>query len=290
MSLNENMLHKTPKFEFARLAYYREENDGYITIRSKMHPQATEIILNETSKDIINFCDGSKDIKSVVEEMIKLYSGATEDLVLSDIIKCLEEFNRMKLISWKDEDPFFNNYVIDLDQSYRAYLCSFDNRDKTFEFMKKSVSNTKDKNEQDYMIYVNPYVSEDSFSRKQSYQRLLDNSEKTFAVERTGVQEGLACFSVNHDTAICNLLYTIINKECKCTHDFLSYMFQTIPLISGRTITGYRFFEEITNPISTKYMKMFKTVGFTFTGTLKDELGYGEDINQYDLIFESGDQ
>lgn len=289
MSSHDALLCKTPKFEFESLAYYREEKEGNLTIRSKIHPNSIELILNETSKDIMNLCNGERDIKTITKEMMEMYMGASENLILGDIVKFLKEFSKMRLVTWKNGNPFFHDNKLQLDEGYTVSICSFEDAQKIYKFINRSSVKNQDKQPAD-LVYINPFTIEAGFSINNIYRNLMDDIKKYIAIEKDGVLEGIACINISRMTAVCDFLYIIINSENKYIGDFISYIIQTAPLISSNTVAGCRLYENTDSLIESEYMYVFKELGFYHSGILRDEIGYGVHLNQYDLVFESGEK
>ena len=81
------MVDNKPKFKYSNLGWYREEKEGYWTFIPKYHPETRELVINRTSKDILDFCDGCRTIQQIEEEMKKKYPDAPVNKIKTDIAK-----------------------------------------------------------------------------------------------------------------------------------------------------------------------------------------------------------
>jgi hypothetical protein len=125
---------RVPTFHFDRLEYFREEKEGYITIRSSTHPETNEVVLNPTANQIIRLCDGSRSVAAVAAAMKGLYPKAPPDVIERDINTMISSLSRMRLIDWDGPDPFHNPHPADLGFGWRGRLASEDDTQAIVDF------------------------------------------------------------------------------------------------------------------------------------------------------------
>ena len=99
-----------PIFKKDYLEYLREEKEGYWLVVSKRHPEVRELLLNKTSVEIFEACDGSRTVEELIDYMKKKYELIPYDKVKKDVNRILSISSRLGLTSWIGENPFIFDY------------------------------------------------------------------------------------------------------------------------------------------------------------------------------------
>ncbi|EKZ0120045.1 PqqD family protein, partial [Enterococcus faecalis] len=107
------------------LIYYRFEHGGYVTIKTIVNSQKTELV-NSTYYYILTMCDGVNSVENIIDKIMAKYIGAPKSLIEKDVIKTIEKLSICGGLKLKD-NPFFVKESIHLSNelsiSYDISAC-----------------------------------------------------------------------------------------------------------------------------------------------------------------------
>lgn len=107
-----------PVFDRDSLRYEREERDGYYTFVPKWHPETRELIVNATSKLILDLCDGSRSLEEIGTTMREYFPAVQAATIEQDLLKTVGAFSRVGVVSWIGENPFLNSQREPIDDRW----------------------------------------------------------------------------------------------------------------------------------------------------------------------------
>lgn len=96
-----------PIFKKENLLYERQEKERYWTIIPKFHPETQELVINYTSRKILELCNGKRSIEEVVDKMNEAFPTVSKKKIQEDVYITIEKFSRLLIIEWIGENPFF---------------------------------------------------------------------------------------------------------------------------------------------------------------------------------------
>jgi len=127
-----------PVFKEDYLDIIREEKNGYWLVISKDHPEARELLLNKTSKEIIDYCDGTKTINEIISLMKSKYPLVPHEKLEKDINRTLAITSRLGLTKWIGENPFILDREEPIDEEYSIRIGNEEDLCSIYSFLKKS--------------------------------------------------------------------------------------------------------------------------------------------------------
>ena len=74
-----------PKLLEQNIEYFREENDGYLTLVPSAEKGLKDEIFNPTVKYILASCDGKKSIDDIISEMSNMYPDVEREKINAKI-------------------------------------------------------------------------------------------------------------------------------------------------------------------------------------------------------------
>lgn len=98
-----------PMFKKKNLLFMREENEGHWTLLPKFHPETRELIINVTSKMILDLCDGSMTVDEITEKMSNTFCTVGEEQIRKDLIGHLRCAHDCKLLNGMEKIHIYSN-------------------------------------------------------------------------------------------------------------------------------------------------------------------------------------
>lgn len=275
MEIQDDMLNCIPQFNEEFVVYKREENEGYVSIKTLFPSGASELLINETSKDIIDLCNGENTIIDIVDKMQSIYNGVDRKVLEKDLMNNLLTLNYRQLIIWKNGNPFFNRYKTELDNKYTVELVDAQDVKKVIEFL--TSINIEDK---DAILYKTPFIYDHLLNDQNLRLGYLGSRQFIFILKDGEEIKGTLGISVPQPTAVGSIMFYALKDSVVSSNEFLNYVFALIPQIYNEVITAYR-----AHIVENKYENNFEDVlennGFTNTIVLEDELGRGINVKEY---------
>ncbi len=272
------MLNNIPIYNKSNLEFYREENRGNILLISKYHPELKEIILNGTTKEILELCDGEKTIEGVIEQMKSKYPSVSKDRITQDVKNILANMSRMMVVEWKEENPFLFLKEEMLDEEHFLRVGVEEDIDLIIDFIERNelFSNSV----KEGTSYVCPYKGKREYIDIALRQKIFNYNEDFFFITKDEKIVGMISIQlpVNPSkAAVINLLKCPV----KYLDKFLDYAFFTLPSISISEITKIKILEDESRIIDTEFKEILLKKGFKEEGLLVNELEFGSKVKTW---------
>jgi hypothetical protein len=271
-----------PVFRKANLLYEREEKDGYLTFLSKLHPETREMIVNKTAKTVLELCNGERDIEQNIAECESIYPGVSKERLHVDANQILGACTRLGVIEWMGDNPFLNKREEPIGEGYSLSVAQEDDISRIEVFLQTTHSTSKGGSS---FHHESAVITEGEYSKLALRQKLFSYGEEVFLLEREQKIEGLVAISAPYYScgraAIVKLLYCPANYARK----LLEYVQDYFPRLCARAVTKIEVCESTLHPLDEGLKKLLAEEGFVNEASLKDELGFGEDMIIWSRVY-----
>lgn len=278
------LFERVPTFRFDRLEYFRQEKEGYLTVRSATHPETNEVVLNPTAGQIIGLCDGSRSVAGVVGAMTGLYPQAPKDLIERDVTTMLSSLSRMRVIEWDGPDPFHNPHAADLGSGWRGRLAGEDDARAIMGFLAAAPAATPaatpDATAADWFHYRSPLLAAGGLSEVEVRQGLYARLDHYFLLTTGDDVKGLVNVRspFPYGSRLATVRLILVPRDCPAAPALLTYAVDLLPTAAAFPLTGVRLFHEPSAPLDPGLARLLGEADFKAEMTLRDELGPGRDL------------
>jgi hypothetical protein len=271
-----------PFFKKQNILYERPEKNGYWTFISTTHPETGEIIVNPTSREILQLCDGRRTLDQMRKLLKKRYTIRNDEQLVSDINQTVASFSRVGLIEWNGKNPFlFDNpepmtkdVWLRIGQEYDLTVM----RNFIRRFMKQPLK--------DYVCYFSPLIYKDEYNELNIRRKLFTYNEEFFLVFRKKTLIGLIAIELNTtpspDTAA---TIKLLITPPQFMSSFIRYAQDNLLAIAVKDVTKITVFEDATKPLSKKLKQILKNEHYAPEGTLRHEFGFGVDAKLWARLY-----
>lgn len=248
-----------------------------------MHPEARELIINPTAREILELTDGSRTMNEIELHFINKYFRVPKEKVKADIFRTLSSFTRLGIVEWDGENPFLYKKEEPLTDGYSLFIAQEDNLRDLESFIKlmEDVQGLQG----GIVFYKNPLITQGEYSELVLRQKLFKFFEEFFLLRKDSEIKGMISISLPaHPKEFSAALRLVI-----CPEKFLSELFKYsrdyLPYLAVRHISKIEFYETDTEPVNDTLKKFLLEEGFVKEGELKNELGFGKDLVIYSLSY-----
>ncbi|ABN52911.1 MULTISPECIES: PqqD family protein [Eubacteriales] len=277
MNNEVNLLEFKPKFLTNLIAYSREENDGYFSFRFITPALSNETILNWTCVEIIKLLNGETTLKDIVDYFVTKYK-APREVVYNDVVSIIQNFLDLQLLTWEGTNPFIDKYKFELGYGFSAYLADYKDVSKIIGYFKKANIMDEEKRNSQYR-YINPYVDVVNLVNAETLKSgFLTKAQFIFVLEKEDKIRGVFFSMNNMKINVNSLIAVIMDDDTNVEDKFLEYVFSMIPQISKKSIKKFRLYLSDNDNIENT---IFKEGHFVKGVTLEDELGYNQNVVEY---------
>ena len=270
-----------PNFKYTNLGWYREEKEGYWTFIPKYHPETRELVINRTSKDILNFCDGRKSIQQIEQDMKKKYPDAPVSQLKNDRLKMLSKFSRLGIIEWDGENPFLERKEEPINDKFSMVIAQEDNLEDILDFFGDSKNYDNDK----YFIYSNPVNVSAEYSEVELRHKLFSFREEFFLIKNQANVVGLISIAMPTLIYYCSALIKNIITPVEFIQDHINYSIDNLLFLSVNEVIKIELFEDNSAFLNDDLKKILISNDFIEEAYLKNELGYNRDLRIYSWFY-----
>jgi len=278
-----------PVFSKDNLMYFRDEKEGYMTLISKEHPETMELIINPTSKEILEFCDGNRTISDIYKAFEEGYPDVSKKRLQLDINKTLSTYSRLGIIKWKGKNPFINEMREEIGGDFSISVGYEEHLPVIMDFLNSFGIHEQEYNiPDDFYFYLNPILlPNQEYKDVVIRQKLFSFSEEFFILREKNKLLGLITMGVpiiqqgKTKAGVINLI--VIKKEDEIFKNLLEYILRIFPMFSIVEPTKIKFFSEKKDKDIISHLK---ENGFVLEGTLKNEIGFNRDITLYSYYYD----
>jgi len=272
-----------PVFKRCNLSYEREEKEGYFTVISKVHPEARELIINPTARNILELTDGSRTMNEIELDFINKYPEVPNEKIKTDIFRTLSSFTRLGIVEWVGNNPFLYKNEEPLGEGYSLSIGQEKDLRDIESFIKSMENHAKV--QEGIVFYMNPLIMQGEYSELALRQKLFAFSEEFFLLRKDSEIKGVMSFSLPaHPKEFGTTLRLVICPE-KFLNDLFKYSRDYLLYLAVRDISKIEFYETNTASVNDSFKKFLLEEGFIKEAELKNELGLGKDLMIYSLSY-----
>lgn len=277
-----------PVFSKDNLLYFRDEKEGYMTLISKEHPETMELIINPTSKEILELCDGKRTISNIYKTFEEWYPKVSKQRLQLDINKTFSTYSRLGIIKWKGGNPFIDEMREKIGGDLSISVGYEEHLPIIMDFLNSFGIPTQEYNiPDDYYFYLNPILlPNQEYKDVVIRQKLFSFSEELFLLREKDELSGLVTIGVpiiqkgKSKAGVINLI--IIKKEDIIFKSLIKYALMIFPIFSIVEPTKINFLSEKEDEDIISHLK---ENGFVSEETRKNEIGFNKDINLYSYYY-----
>ena len=205
--LRKRIMKRKPVFKQNNFSFCRQENGGYISVRSSNIPRLQELFLNLTSQIILGECNGCNTVEQIIKNISDLYPNIQRRTIANDVVTNLSVLTRYQLIEWKERNPFMKTLCTTLEGNRKFELLDEGDIRELIVFIKENSENLKFLN---IMSKLGPYYDE-LFLR----DVLFNFTEDFFVVRENGEIKGIITlkYNTNMNSTVCSLGLMIASEE-----------------------------------------------------------------------------
>ncbi len=283
-----SMDNAVPIFSKDYLLYFRDEKEGYMTLISKEHPETMELIINPTSKQILELCNGKRTISDIYKTFEKWYPQVSKKKLHMDIIKALSNFSRLGIIKWEGKNPFVNEMREEIDNNIYMLVGYEEHFSLIMNFLNSfGIPQQKYNIAHNYYFYLNPLsIPNHEYRDVAIRQKLFSYSEEFFLIRRKDKTIGLITVSVpiyqkgKSKAGVINLI--VVEKKNKILDYAFDYILRIFPIFSIVQPTKIKIFLEKEDD---EIIAHLKEKGFKLEGKVKNEIDFDKNLVVYSYYY-----
>lgn len=271
-----------PVFDKKNLQYERQEKDGYYTFVPKKHQETRELIINGTSRRILDLCNGESSMADIVAGMQAEYPNVERETIQNDVLKTLGNFSRMGVVTWNSENPFINYTREPLGDRYSMGVAQENDIRRILAFIRKHhpASSTEVHNDEGMVVFWSPDGSDKEYSEAALRAKLFAFSEEFLMLYEGDDVVGI--FGVEPPPArraVSSIRFAVCPEAC--FGPLMDYGVSILPQLAVAKPAKYRILVLEGQVDGRKTAELIQAAGFTPEALLKDELGAGLDLTSY---------
>ena len=270
------MSESKPIFNKENILYEREEKNGFWSFIPKFHPETGEIIINPTSRDILNFANGKNTIQEITKHIVKKYNIENDKKIKQEIYKTIGSFSRLGVIEWTDENPFLYLREEPVNNEISMIVGQEHHIDKIQEFISMNYLSSK----KSCINYFLPLFNIKDYDELKLRRKLFTYSEEFFLLLKRNRIIGCISLDISSNNYLeTSAVIKIIMVPEKYISQLLQYAQDILPYIVVKDITKIKILEQKNSPIGKFLMNLLKKEKYQKEGLLKNEFGFGLNIN-----------
>jgi hypothetical protein len=275
------MTEAKPIFNMDNLLFYREEKEGYWTITSKHHPEIRELVINKTTKNILDYCDGQRTINDITNILKKEFPTVSIKVFEKDVSNTLANFSRLMLIEWDGENPFLFKREEYFEDNYFFRVGQEEDIHGILNFIEanKEIGAKK-------IVYKNKFLREEDYVEIVLRHRIFNYAEEFFFLEKDDKIYGLISVILPTGSLSQAARIKLIICPIKYLKGLFRYPLDTLPHISISNVTKVRINHFTDEQLDEELLRTITDEGFTQECILSDEFGFGKHLQEMALTYD----
>ncbi len=275
------------------IPYLREEKNGYFSMLSN-NGDPNYSIINKTSKQILDLCDGNKSVDNLWNIMCDQYTDVPKDVLKKDLLVTLGNLTRLSAIEWESKDDMSTNpfilkaSAVITDQISVSLAGENDIRDisrflATFlkTYNETVASEYKYFWGTDYREHTSPVVIR---------QCLYSYFKDFFVVKQQGEVIGLVTVKPSSETFMHNAVIEMFDLPKELFKPVVLQIMDYYAASLFKKISSLKIFlAETFVKTNAQVVEDLTDLGFSLNGVGKKEYGDGEDLYTYSIQLNTKD-
>jgi len=273
-----------PIYSPENVIHFREEREGYVSLVSRAHPEAREIILNRTTNQIMKLCDGTLTLEEVLTRMEQFYPNVPRERIRKDVAGTLGSLTHLGVVTWEFANPFENRWQADLGDGFWGHVA----QESDFRVIMDLLGRWSDQSNDSVLFHQSAQMVDQDYAEVIVRSKLFNYSEEFFLLTSGPDLDravGLATVSVpmlgNSTAAQLSRLMSPRDQVGR----FLGYVVERLPIVGARRMTKLKCLIS-DKPSDLDMEKSILAIGFEQEGVLKSEVGRGVDLRVLSSLFE----
>lgn len=92
------------------ISYFKNDDESILTFTSKRHPELQRLEINKQSIYILDLCNGNNSILDIINKISNKFPSVEINRIEEDLYNILFKFWRLKIVIWKEKNPFEDLY------------------------------------------------------------------------------------------------------------------------------------------------------------------------------------
>jgi hypothetical protein len=270
-----------PIYKKDQISFSREEKEGYMSIAMENAASSLKIF-NETTRVILDLCDGSNSIAQIHGTMRQRYPEERSNRLLKDLTQTLMIMSNENIIDWKDDkNPFIPSqslFEVQYDSDSRVRRATESDFSVITEMAKCAMTQESTASSATTkVIIVHPMAMIGIYNDISLRARLFNFAERIYFIEHNGLATGMLCILDDFPMS-CRGIATLLTLSGEnCDLDDVSKLFNT-------AFTDVKkYMEKIKCSLFTDqkevktYDSLLQDIGFVREGILQSEYDPGVD-------------
>lgn len=166
------MFTEKPKFSKEKIDFFREEKNGYHLVVVDSHPEVGNLLINSTSKEILEYFNGTRTVDDVLSCLSLKYPHIETKILLEDINNVLSRFSYLGIIDWGDsKNPYGVSYEQKVSDGYVMRVAEEKDVPAICEALKNLDNETQNENSL-LSSYFDPKLYEHLALRTRMFQKM----------------------------------------------------------------------------------------------------------------------
>lgn len=281
-------LETIPMYDKTTTRFQRAEQAGHHLVAISGVPDVFTL-LNSTANEILDLCDGQKNIQTIVDEMLRRYPSANLDLITKDVLNSLFVFDRMGVLNWKGKRPpalLFTAPTVRLDEAVEVGRFSEDDFGDLSNFVKRFSLESK-RPDTIEPLYIWPMTQSFFYSPMLLRKRLFFFAEDFYFFKRAGEIKGIISFLTNKPILKSQILSTILLLPGEEKNRMLNNLLNVAKLDLIKRSSKLSVHIKSNDPGKDTLIGYLEEANFKKEAELIDEFDFGIDDLIYSYKFEA---
>ncbi len=189
-----------PIFHDKNINYIREEKNGFFSIVSKYTPEYSVQLFNRVAKEITDYCNGTNNVKSIINNLANHYPKVSNNLLKNDVHKTLILLSKYGFVNWKEGlNPFKINrerITKNINDSLLITKTYEEDLKEIVEYLNKYLYKVPSKREP-FIKYIYPAAIHNKFlySEFALRQRIFNQLEEFYIISKNDEILGIISFT-----------------------------------------------------------------------------------------------
>jgi len=211
-----------PIYQENNIVFSRQEEDSYLTVLLKEYPGGLKL-LNATSREILDLCDGSNTVAQIHTILKKRYPKEKPHNLLRDLKQSLMIMSGESLVKWEgNKNPFLPNqsiFEIRIDPITRVYRANENDFNDIMAIAHEATAHDHNRDGSGLIVVIaSPITKAGIYNALMMRARMFNFTERVYFLEYQDVKIGMLCILDDFPMSRRGIISLLIlkNKEKAC--------------------------------------------------------------------------
>ena len=269
-----------PIFKEQNASFLRQEKEGFALLISRAHPEARELVINDTTQQIAHLCDGKRSIADVADQLKRKYPMVPQEQLQRDVQQVLGSLSRLGFVEWSTENPYLFRRDEAIDAEYSLRVGFEEDLGQLLEFLRgaRLFELPAAPARPDCVSYLSPLVNGLEYDELPLRQKLFSFGEQFFFLVKADRIEGLVSF-VTPARPVESASLRLMAAPAEFAPALLRYGLDQLPYLTVNPVAKVKLHELLsTVDANDRFLALARELGFQDEGTARNELGFEKDV------------